>query len=68
MMSEQVKRYNALIAEKAAQYGAGVVDFYHTTIFVDVATLADDGNHPNANGYDVVASTWFTALKGVLGA
>jgi lysophospholipase L1-like esterase len=68
MMSEQVKRYNALIAEKAARYGAVIVDFYNTTIFVDVATLADDGNHPNANGYDVVANVWFTVLKGVLGA
>ena len=66
MMSAQVKRYNAMIAEKAAGYGARVVDFFDTTIFTDAATLADDGNHPNAAGYDVVASVWFEVLKGIL--
>ncbi len=66
MMSEQVRRYNAVIAEKAAQYGALTVDFFNTTIFTDSATLADDGNHPNASGYDVVASIWFKVLKPML--
>ncbi len=67
MMSEQVKRYNALIAEKAAGYGAVVVDFFNTTIFTDASMLADDGNHPNATGYDVVAGVWFETMKRILG-
>ena len=67
MMSEEVKRYNAVIAEKAAGYGAVVVDFFNTTIFTDASTLAGDGNHPNATGYDVVAGIWFEAMKRILG-
>ena len=65
-MSEQVKRYNSVITEKAAQYGALVVDFYTTILFTSSATLADDGNHPNAAGYDIVASLWFGVLKAIL--
>ncbi len=67
MMSSQVKRYNTLIAEKAAGYGARVVDFFNTTIFTDATTLADDGNHPNSAGYDMVAQVWFEVLKQILG-
>jgi len=67
MMSAQVKRYNAVIAEKAAGYSAMVVDFYDTLIFTSPSTLADDGNHPNAPGYDLVATVWFDVLKSMLG-
>nr|MBA3868438.1 hypothetical protein [Anaerolineae bacterium] len=67
MMSAQVKRYNGVIAEKAAGYGARVVNFFDTLIFTSPSTLADDGNHPNATGYDLVASLWFDVLKGMLG-
>jgi lysophospholipase L1-like esterase len=67
LMSAQVGRYNTVIAQKAAQYGALVVDFYQTSIFTDSATLADDGNHPNAAGYDIVAGRWYDTLKPLLG-
>jgi lysophospholipase L1-like esterase len=63
LMSRHVKAYNDVIARKAAQYGATTVDFYHTTIFTDAATLYGDGNHPNEAGYDAVTQVWFAALE-----
>ena len=30
------------------------------------ATLAEDGNHPNAAGYDAVTDIWFAALEPLL--
>ena len=65
-MSLQVTRYNEIISEKAAQYGAVTVDFYSTDIFTNPATLYDDGNHPNAAGYDIIAQKWFDALSSIL--
>ena len=62
-MSLQVTRYNEIITEKAAQYGALTVDFYSTELFTNPATLADDGNHPNSAGYDIIAQKWFEALS-----
>lgn len=61
-MSVQVTRYNQVIVEKAAQYGALTVDFYNTDIFINPATLYDDGNHPNQAGYDIIAQKWFEQL------
>ncbi|MBN8579666.1 MAG: hypothetical protein J0L96_03255, partial [Anaerolineae bacterium] len=66
MMSEQVKRYNAIIQSQAAQYGALTVDFYNSDIFIIPATLADDGNHPNAAGYDLITQAWYKALITIL--
>lgn len=66
LMAQQVTRYNNAISAKAAQYGATAVDFFHTTFFTDPATLADDGNHPNAHGYDLIAQQWFAAMQGWL--
>jgi len=65
-MSLQVTRYNKIISEKAAKYGALTVDFYSTDIFTNPATLYDDGNHPNAAGYDIIAQKWFDALSSIL--
>lgn len=62
-MSQQVTRYNEIISEKATQYGALTVDFYSTDIFTNPATLYDDGNHPNAAGYDIIAQKWFDVLN-----
>lgn len=62
-MSLQATRYNEIIAEKAALYGALTVDFYSTDIFTNPATLYDDGNHPNSAGYDIIAQKWFDALS-----
>jgi lysophospholipase L1-like esterase len=64
-MSAQVTRYNAALTALAALPGPpelAPVDFYATTIFTDPATLADDGNHPNAAGYDAIAALWAAAL------
>jgi lysophospholipase L1-like esterase len=66
MMAEQIVRYNEVIVEKATEYGAFTVDFYETTIFTDDETLADDGNHPNAAGYDIITDMWFEALQPAL--
>lgn len=65
-MSQQVNAYNNVLRSKAAQYGALVVDFYDTTIFTSPATLADDGNHPNAAGYDAITDLWFAGLSALL--
>lgn len=65
-MSLQVTRYNEIISEKAAQHGALTVDFYSTDIFTNPSTLYDDGNHPNAAGYDIIAQRWFEALSLIL--
>jgi lysophospholipase L1-like esterase len=65
-MSAQVTRYNQIIVEKAAQYGALTVDFHATDIFTNPATLYDDGNHPNQAGYDLIAQKWFEVLSTIL--
>ena len=65
-MSEQAQRYNDAIRTKAAELGATTVDFFNTTIFTDPATLSEDGNHPNAAGYDAMATIWFDAISPLL--
>lgn len=65
-MSRLVSAFNAAIAARATAYGATTVDFYHTTIFTDPATLAEDGLHPNAKGYDLIAQIWFAAIRPTL--
>jgi lysophospholipase L1-like esterase len=65
-MSAHIKAYNELLRHKAAQYGGGTVDFSTTKIFTQAATLCDDGNHPNATGYDRIAAIWFAALQPLL--
>ncbi|MCX6058820.1 MAG: GDSL-type esterase/lipase family protein [Chloroflexi bacterium] len=65
-MSSQVVVYNQIIAAKAPQYGALTVDFYPTDIFTNPATLYDDGNHPNSDGYDIIAQKWFDVISRIL--
>jgi len=67
LMSAQVRAFNEEVRALAAQHGATLVDFYETTIFEDDATVADDGFHPNAAGYEVVSDRWEEALTGELG-
>ncbi|MGC1375754.1 MAG: SGNH/GDSL hydrolase family protein [Anaerolineales bacterium] len=62
-MSRHVDAYNEIIRRKAAQYGAETVDFFHTDIFTNPATLYTDGNHPNTAGYEKIAQIWFAALQ-----
>jgi lysophospholipase L1-like esterase len=66
LMSAHVAAYNETIRAEAARYGATTVDFSHSTIFTDAATLYGDGNHPNDAGYDLVARVWFAALEPTL--
>lgn len=65
-MSRIATAFNQIIQEKAAQYGATTADFFHTTIFTNPATLSDDGNHPNAAGYDAMTTVWFNAMRSQL--
>jgi lysophospholipase L1-like esterase len=62
LLAAQVARYNAAISELAHRYGAQTVDFYHTTVFEQTATLNEDGNHPNAAGYDQIAAIWLDGI------
>jgi lysophospholipase L1-like esterase len=61
-MGIHVQKYNETITQQAQQYGAYTVDFYSTDIFTNPATLYDDGNHPNSNGYDLIANQWYQVL------
>ena len=63
-MSVQTGKYNAVLRELAASYGATTVDFFDTTIFETPATLSEDGNHPNGTGYDAIARIWHQAISG----
>ena len=65
-MSAQAQAYNAILREAASASGAGLVDFYATDIFTNPATLAEDGNHPNPQGYDRVAEIWWQALQAIV--
>ncbi|MCP4319583.1 MAG: hypothetical protein GY789_27265 [Hyphomicrobiales bacterium] len=62
-MSVQTGKYNMVIRETAASYGAITVDFFNTKIFENSATLSEDGNHPNAAGYEVIAEIWHRAIS-----
>lgn len=62
-MSEHVSALNEIIIMKAASYAAVTVDFYHTDIFTNPATLYSDGNHPNIAGYELITDIWYTAIK-----
>jgi lysophospholipase L1-like esterase len=63
-MSVQTGKYNAVLRELAASYGATTVDFLDTKIFETPATLSEDGNHPNGAGYDAIARIWHQAISG----
>ena len=66
LMSAQVQAFNQVIAAKATLYGARTVDFQATTLFEQASTLADDGNHPNAAGYEQIAAVWEPAVRAAL--
>lgn len=65
-MSRQVKAYNDILRSEAARARCGLADFSTTTVLTDRATLADDGNHPNARGYDRITEVWWGALQASL--
>jgi lysophospholipase L1-like esterase len=62
-MSRRAVAYNEVIAGKAAEHGATTVDFFNTDLLTNPETLAADGNHPNAKGYDLIARKWFEAIE-----
>ena len=61
--SRNVVGFNAAIRDLAARYHATTVDFTTTTVFTDPTTVFEDGLHPNAVGYDIVAGVWWDALR-----
>jgi lysophospholipase L1-like esterase len=61
-MSVHVTALNEILQKKAAEYGAITVDFFHTDIFTNPATLYSDGNHPNSAGYEKITEIWLTAI------
>ena len=63
LMSDQVERYNQAIAAQANGHGAVLVDFFHTSLFEESATLSEDGNHPNGAGYDLISGIWNGAVS-----
>ncbi|NWF65463.1 MAG: hypothetical protein HXY38_14295 [Chloroflexi bacterium] len=65
-MSLQIQRYNTAISEKADFYGALTVDFFGSEFFIQPETLSNDGYHPNAAGYDLIAQAWYKALIEIL--
>lgn len=62
-MSAHVNALNEILRQKAAEHGAVTVDFFHTDIFTNPATLYSDGNHPNTAGYEQITQLWFAALE-----
>jgi len=61
-----VVEYNTALKIVAGQEGVPLVDGYRA-FNGDVTTLIDcDGVHPTAAGYDVIAETFFKAIKQTL--
>lgn len=62
-MSLQVLHYNNIIRNAASTIGAVMAYFFNTTIFETWATLSEDGNHPNAAGYNQIADIWYQVIS-----
>lgn len=58
-MGAQVKLYNQAIANVAKQNGAKVVNLSDPSLW---RSLAEDGNHPNASGYEKITQVWLKAF------
>ncbi|MBI2705644.1 MAG: hypothetical protein HYX32_10205 [Actinobacteria bacterium] len=65
-MSAQARRYADVIRQIAKDNGALVADFLDAPFFSNPALLADDGNHPNAKGYDEMTQVWLDAMQPLL--
>ena len=61
-MSAQAHAYETIVADVATAEGALVADFIDAPLFRNAATLAEDGNHPNAAGYDQLTDLWLGAM------
>lgn len=58
--------YNNIIRTAANTIGAVMADFFNTTVFENWDTLSEDGNHPNAAGYDRITNIWYLVISGTL--
>lgn len=61
-MASQIQAYNQGITALARRRHLKWVDFSQGDLFRNPATLAEDGNHPNAKGYDQVTEMWLKAF------
>jgi lysophospholipase L1-like esterase len=64
-MSELSVRMDEIMAEVAAEHGAPVVDT-NGSYWADQETMADDGIHPNAAGYQLMADQWLEVIQPAL--
>ena len=62
-LSQQAQRYNQIIKTAAAKVEATPVDIPTTQIFTTPALMYEDGIHPNAHGYEELATVWWRALR-----
>jgi lysophospholipase L1-like esterase len=61
--AQYVVPFNSLLPQLAASEGVPLVDVY-TAFHGDVTTLIDnDGLHPTAAGYEVIAQTFLTTIE-----
>ena len=63
--TSQTAFYNAGIRSLAAAEGVTLVDVFNA---FDVTLLGPDGLHPTAQGYQVIANTFFNAIRATLEA
>lgn len=64
-MSGLAGRFDDIAVEVAAEHGALTVDT-NDPFWADEATMADDGIHPSAAGYDRLTELWLGALAPLL--
>ena len=62
-MARQAAAYNAILRSLASKYKLKTVDFGQGDLFRNPATLSEDGNHPNARGYEQITARWLEALS-----
>jgi len=64
-MSALSVRLDEVAAEVAAEHGVSTVDT-NGDYWADQATMADDGIHPNAAGYQALADQWLEVIQPAL--
>jgi lysophospholipase L1-like esterase len=64
-MSAMAARLGAVVEEIAAQYGLRTVDT-NAQFWADPASMADDGIHPNGDGYAALAELWLAGIYSLL--
>ncbi|MDH4317427.1 MAG: SGNH/GDSL hydrolase family protein [Desulfobulbaceae bacterium] len=58
--------YNPAIRSLAQEKGVSLVDQYDA-LSPNWSSQTVDGKHPDDNGYQLMAETWFNTLKGIIG-